>query len=188
MAFPLHITFRSMDPSTALEARIGELAQRLERFSSHIGRCNVVIEVPHKHGHKGHLYEVHIELTVPGGEVVASHEHRAKHSHEDVYVALRDAFNAVRRQLEDRERERRQDIKHHEPEPIGWISQLYPAEDFGRIETSDGRSLYFHRHSVIGADFDRLTTGTEVRFAEERGELGPQASTVKVVTHVGPVS
>ncbi len=188
MLLPLQITFRNLEPSAALEARIRELAQRLERFSAQIVHCHVIVEAPHKRGHQGHLYEVHIQLTTPGGEAIANREHRERRSHEDVYVALRDAFRAVRRQLEDYERERRQDIKHHEPEPTGWISELSPAEDFGHIETSDGRTLYFHRNSVIGSDFDRLTTGTEVRYVEESGARGPQASTVKVVTHPGPIS
>jgi hypothetical protein len=78
------------------------------------------------------VYEVHIHVTTPGGSAVANREHRLQHSHEDVYVALRDAFRAVRRQLEDYERERRQDVKNHEPEPSGWVSELHPAEDFGR--------------------------------------------------------
>jgi cold shock CspA family protein len=77
-------------------------------------------------------------------------------------------------------------VKHHEPAPQGWVSELYPVEDFGRIKTSDGRSIYFHRHSVLGTDFDRLATGMEVHFTEESGDHGPQASTVKVVSHGAP--
>lgn len=188
MRLPLQITLRGMEPSAAMETRIRELAGRLDRFSAQIMRCQVIVEAPHRHQHQGALYEAHIHVTVPGSELTASREHRALHSHEDVYVALRDAFRAMRRQLEDYERERRQDVKHHEPQPVGWIAELSPLEDFGRIETDDGRSLYFHRNSVVGADFERLTTGTEVRFVEESGERGPQASTVHVVAHPGPVS
>jgi ribosomal subunit interface protein len=180
MRLPLQITFRQMEPSAALEARIRELAQRLDRFSAHVMHCHVTVEAPHQHQQQGQLYEVRIDLTVPHAEIVAHHEHRARHSHEDVYVALRDAFRAVRRQLEDYEREHRQDVKHHEPALRGRVSELYPAEDFGRIESSDGRSIYFHRHSVLGEDFERLTTGTQVRFDEEPGDHGPQASTVHV--------
>jgi len=186
MLLPLQITFRDMEPSAALEARIRELAQRLERFSAHIVRCHVIVALPHKHGHQGGLYEVHIHVTTPGGKVIANHEHPEHRSHEDVYVALRDAFRAVRRRLEDYERVHRHDVKHHDDEPGGWVSELYPTEDFGRIQTTDGRSLYFHRHSVVGADFERLTTGVKVRFVEEAGEHGPQASTVKPLAHAGP--
>jgi cold shock CspA family protein/ribosome-associated translation inhibitor RaiA len=188
MQLPLQITLRGMEPSDALEARIRKLAQRFERFSPQIVRCHVIVEAPHRHGHKGHLFEVHIQLTTPGDTIAVNREHREHHSHEDVYVALRDAFRAARRQLEDYERERRQDIKHHEPEPSGWVSELYPAEDFGRIATSDGRSVYFHRHSVVGASFDQLNTGMPVHFVEEVGERGPQASTVRPLAHSGPVS
>ena len=183
MHLPLQITFRQMEPSPALETRVRELAQRLDRFSSQIMSCHVVIEAPHRHQHQGKLYEVRVDLTVPGSEIVASKQHSERHSHEDVHVALRDAFRAVRRQLENYERERRQDVKHHEPLPSGWISLLSPAEDFGRIATSDGRSIYFHRNSIVGADFDRLTTGSEVRFVEEAGERGPQASSVQLASH-----
>jgi cold shock CspA family protein len=73
-------------------------------------------------------------------------------------------------------------VKTHIDLPHGRILELHPAEDFGRIETADGRLIYFHRHSVLGRPFEKLTTGTAVRFAEEQGEQGPQASTVHVVS------
>ncbi len=177
-----------MEPSEALEARVRELAHHLDHLSPDIMRCHVTIEAPHHHQRQGNLYEVHVDVTVPGAEIAASKMHHDQHSHEDPYVALRDAFRAVERQLEDFARERRQDIKHHESWPSGWISLLSPAEDFGRIESSDGRSIYFHRNSVVEADFDRLTTGTKVRFLEEAGERGPQASSVKLVPHGTPRS
>jgi len=116
MRLPLQITFRQMEPSAALEARARELAQRLDGFSSHIMSGHVIIEAPHHHQRQGKLYEVHVELTVPGGEIVASRQHSERHSHEDPYVALRDAFQAVRRQLENYEREHRHEVKHHEPD------------------------------------------------------------------------
>jgi cold shock CspA family protein len=188
MQLPLQITFRHMPPSPALEARIQALAQHLERFSSQITSCHVIIDAPHQHQHRGKIYEVHIHLTLPKGELVVQREHRQRHSHEDAHVALRDAFDALKRQLEDFERERRQDVKHREAQPSGWISELYAVEGFGRIQTKDGRSLYFHKNSVIGHDFDHLNTGMEVRFVEEAGERGPQASTVKIVSHPGPVA
>jgi cold shock CspA family protein/ribosome-associated translation inhibitor RaiA len=176
-----------MDSSAAFENRIRAHVQRLEKVSPRLIHCHVTIAAPHKHGHQGNLYEVHIQVTTPGGGATANREHRHHHSHENAYVALRDAFCAVRRQLQAQKQEQRQDVKHHEPEPFGWVSELYPAEDFGRIATNDGRSLYFHRNSLVGTDFDRLTTGTGVRFTEESGDQGPQASTVRLVAHSGPV-
>jgi len=118
MQLPLQITFRHMPPSAAVEARIRELALHLERFSTQIISCQVIVEAPHQHHHQGKIFEVHIHVTAPKGELVAQREHRERQSHEDVYVALRDAFDAIKRQLEDYERERRQDVKHRKPEPV----------------------------------------------------------------------
>jgi len=179
---PLHITFRHMDPSPALEARIGELAERLDKFSAQIMHCHVIVEAPPKHQHQGGLFEVRIDLTVPDREIAIRRSHPIRHSHEDPYVALRDAFRAARRKLEDYERERRPPAKTHIGPPHGRISELHPQESSGRIETEDGRLIYFHRNSVMGRPFEQLSVGTEVSFTEEQGDLGPQASTVHVVS------
>ena len=180
MQIPLQITYRHMDPSEAIDAVIREKAEKLERFAGDITSCRVIVEAPHKHHHKGRIYVVKIDVTVPGEELVASRNPDKDHAHEDVYVALRDAFDAMRRQLEDYVRRRRNKVKRHEPEPHGLITRLVPEEDHGFIETPDGREIYFHRNSVINADFDKLEIGTPVRFAEEPGDKGPQASTVHV--------
>jgi ribosomal subunit interface protein len=181
MTSPVQITFRGMEPSPALEARIHELASRLERFSAHIMRCHVVIEAPAQHSEQGALFEIHLDITVPGHDISIRRAHSAHHSHEDPYVAVRDAFRAARRQLEDYERKRRHEVKFH-PEPLhGRICELDSERGFGRIETEDGRLIYFHPHSVHGRAFAELTTGMQVRFAEEAGELGPQASTLHVI-------
>jgi ribosome-associated translation inhibitor RaiA len=181
MIIPLQITFRHMDPSAALEARIRKLAARLDRFSAHIMRCRVIVEPPPSHSHQGALHEIHIDITLPDEEIAIRHAHPADHAHEDPYVALRDAFQAARRRLEDYERRRRLDVKSHVAAAQGRICELDPVRDCGRIETDDGRFIYFHRNSVLGGRFQDLTTGTKVRFAEEPGDLGPQASTVHVI-------
>lgn len=111
------ITWRGMEPSAALEARVRELAQGLEKFSPHIVHCRVVIELPHKHGRQGHIYGVRIQITAPGAHLIAQRAHRERHTHEDPYVAVRDAFRAVQRQLEDYERENRGDVKRHVTKP-----------------------------------------------------------------------
>jgi ribosomal subunit interface protein len=181
MRIPLQVTFRNMDPSPALEARVRELAMRLEKFSGQIMRCHVIVEAPHRHQQQGNLFEIHIDITVPDKEIAIRQAPPANHAHEDPYVALRDAFRAARRKLQDYERRRDQRIKTHVELPQGRICELHPEEDFGRIETLDGRLVYFHRHSVLGQPFEKLTTGTAVRFSEEPGERGPQASTVHVI-------
>ncbi|HEV2228202.1 MAG TPA: HPF/RaiA family ribosome-associated protein [Steroidobacteraceae bacterium] len=181
MIIPLQITFRHMDPSPALEARIRELATRLDRFSEHIMRCRVVVEPLPRHSHQGALHDIRIDITLPDDEIAIRRAHPGDHAHEDPYVALRDAFHAARRKLEDYERKHRLDVKSHVAPAEGRICELDAARDGGRIETDDGRLIYFHRNSVLGGRFQDLTTGTKVRFVEEAGDLGPQASTVRVV-------
>ncbi len=181
MKLPLEVTFRNVDPSEALETNIRAHAEKLDRFYDRIIGCRVVVEQDHKHHHQGNLYHVRIDLTVPGKELVVSREPAKNHAHEDAYVAVRDAFQAMRRQLEDYSRRQRGQEKHHEALPSGRIASLFTAKDYGIIETMDGQEIYFHRNSVVGSDFEQLEVGNEVRFHEEQGEKGPQASTVKLI-------
>jgi len=178
MELPLQITFRDVPPSAAVEARIREEAAELEEFYNRIMSCRVVVESPHRHHHQGRLYGVRIDLSVPGRELVIGREPAQHHAHEDLFVAIRDAFDAARRQLEDHARRERGDIKHHQPASEGHVVRLFPEPGYGFIETLEGREIYFHRNSIVDGDFDRLEVGTAVRFAEEAGEKGPQASTV----------
>ncbi len=182
MKLPLQVTFRQVDPSPALESRIRELAARLERYSDQIMGCHVTVMAPHRHSHQGALYDVRIDITVPDREIAIHRANPRDPSHEDPYVALRDAFRAARRRLQDYERRRYRRPKQRAELPHGRISELDPARGFGRIETADGRLVYFHGHSVLGCPFDQLQVGDQVRFVEEPGDRGPQASTVHVLT------
>ena len=114
MQIPLQVTFHGLDKSEAVEARVGELAQKLERHHPNITSCRVVIDAPHKHRHKGQLYDVRVDITVPGGEVVVTREGSQNHAYEDVYVAIRDAFHAADRKLEELLRKQRGQVKSHE--------------------------------------------------------------------------
>jgi ribosomal subunit interface protein len=180
MKLPLELVFRNLPQSDAIEANVRERATKLDALFPDITSCRVVVEADHKHHYKGNLYHVGIDITVPGAELVANREPHNNHAHEDVYVAIRDAFDAIRRQLEDHARRRRRDVKTHAASPHGHIVQLRVDQGYGRIESSDGRTIYFHRNSVLNGDFNQLKVGDSVRFTEEMGELGPQASTVRV--------
>jgi cold shock CspA family protein len=175
----LQIAFRDMEPSVAVEAAVREHTAELDRFYDRIVSRRVVIEMPHRHHHQGRLYAVRIELGVPGREIVIGRAPTEHHAHEDVYVALRDAFGAAKRQLEDHVRRERGDTKRHEAAAEGRVARLFPERGFGFLTTADGREIYFHRNSVVDGSFDRLVSGTPVRFVEELGEKGPQASTVR---------
>lgn len=181
MKLPPQITFRNMSASGAMEQDIRDRVGKLDEFYDGIMGCRVMVEAQHHHHHQGRVYHVRIDLTVPGHELVASRDPGKDHAHEDVYVAIRDAFDAMRRQLEDWVRRQRPATRIHGEIPAhGRISRLNPEEDHGIIETPDGREIYFHRHSVVNADFDQLEIGAAVRFHEEAGDEGPQASSVLV--------
>ena len=181
MQVPLQVSFRGMEPSAAVEDNVREHAAKLETFFERITSCRVVVEASHHHHHQGNLYHARIDIRVPGAELVVSREPGERKAHEDVYVAIRDAFDAARRQLENHARRARGDVKAHEAPAHGRVSELVSEEDYGRIESADGRLIYFHRNSVLEGGYDALEVGAEVRFVEEVGERGPQASTVHIV-------
>lgn len=176
MKIPLQITARDFELTEAIEEVVKRRAEKLDQYYEDIVRCKVVLEMPHRHRSKGRLFNVRIDLKVPGGELVVKNE-----PNEDLYVAVRDAFDAARRQIQDYAGERRGQVKTHEEVPRAFISSLFPLDGYGFLTTDEGREIYFHRNSVLGGKFEELKVGTSVRFVEERGEKGPQASTVELI-------
>ena len=187
MQVPLEIVFHNVDRSPAVEAAVRERAAKLEQFAENITSCRVTVEAPHKSHQQGNLYTVRVDLHFPGGEAVANRSPAEHHAHEDVYVALRDAFKAARRQLQDRQRILRGDVKPHEAPAHGRIASIDRERSAGRIAASDGREIYFHRNSVLNGRYEQLEPGMEVRFSEEPGEKGPQASTVHLIGKHHPI-
>jgi len=183
MKLPLQITFKGMDPSPAIEARIRERAQKLERFYDRIMSCRVVVEAPHRHHYKGNLYHIALDLTVPRGEIVVNRNDERNHAHEDVHVAIRDAFAAAARQLEDYGRKQRGDVKVHEAPEHGRIARVFAYEGYGFIETADGLEVYFHQNALVDSKLETLDVGELVRFvkSDEESEKGPQATTVQLL-------
>jgi cold shock CspA family protein len=180
MQTPLRITFHQLLPSPVLEARVRAHVDELETFFEGIVTCRVSIEAPHRHHHQGRLYRVHIEIGVPGEQIVIDRSPDEHAAHADPYVAVRDAFRAARRKLEDYARRLRGDVKSHAGPPHGRVAHLEPDLEYGRIASDDGREIYFHRNSVPGG-IERLAVGSEVRFHEVQGNKGPQASTVEPI-------
>lgn len=192
-----------MPPSEAIRAAIRERAAKLDSFYSRIMSCRVVVEVPHRRHRRGKTYHIRIDLTVPGGEIVVKHEPKrvtlrparapealpaesrepSKHAgHMDVYVAIRDAFDAARRKLQDYARRQRGATKVHALPRRATVTKLFPQEGFGFLKTPDGREVYFHKNSVLEPGFNRIRVGAEVYYAEEQGEKGPQATTVRLAS------
>jgi len=113
MQTPLQITFHQLPPSPALEADVRKRVDELQTFFDRMTSCRVLIEAPHHHHHQGRLYWVRIEIGVPGAHVVVGRSPDENGAHADPYVAVRDAFRAARRQLEDHAARLRPDAKSH---------------------------------------------------------------------------
>ena len=193
------ITFRGIEPSAALEAEIRARIDKLQTYDDSIIGCRVLVERTQRHHQAGNRYHVRIDVTVPGKELVVAHEaslhaadqdiHLAKTTKQDetdperkhAFVAVGEAFDVARRQLQDYARRHRGAVKTTARQPRGRVVQLFPIDEYGYIEAEDGHEVYFQKSSVLKGAFDRLTVDSEVSFVEEAGEKGPQASTVKLV-------
>ena len=177
MQVPLEISTRWIDLAPPLEAELRKRAGRLERHSDRITSCRIAVERPTgNHHQEGGPYRVRVDITVPGSELVADK------SDEEIYAAIREAFDAAERQVEDFSQRRRGDVKTPVLPPEGEVVRIFPDEGFGFLTAPDGREVYFHRNAVLDPPgFDRLEVGSRVRFAEEQGFEGPQATTVNMV-------
>jgi ribosomal subunit interface protein len=182
MQTPLQITLRGIVRSEPIESYVRTRADKLERFSDRITGCHVMIEQPHRHKRHGRHHRVRIDLAVPGNEIVVTRNPDERKDQEDLYASIDAAFDDAQRVLEDHVRTQRGDVKAREtPSRHGQVTKLYSYEGYGFLTTPEGEEIYFHQNSVLNHAFERLTIGTRVRFVEEAGEKGPQASTVAIV-------
>ena len=181
MQRPLKITSRDFPLSEAVEAEIREKSAALENYYERLSGCEVTVRAPAlKHHRKGGPFLVQVRLTVPGKELEVDRQ-----AEQELSQAIREAFDTARRQLEDYAREQRGSVKTHESAAVGRVVRLEAEHGYGFLETPDGREIYFHHKSVLDLAFDKLQIGSEVRFAEEEGEQGPQASSVVLVKIAG---
>ena len=182
MQLQAEISFQGLDPSDFVRQRIEAELAKLERFHNRITHCRVVVSSPGKHHKKGGLFAIHLHLTVPGHkEIAVSREPQKHQSHEDPYVAVRDAFNAARRMLQnDEQRMSETTVVPHNVEQLGQIARLIAEEDYGFIDAPGVADVYFHRNDVAGGAFDKLEVGTSVRFISEDSESGLKATFVRI--------
>lgn len=203
MKSQMQITFRNMKRSKEIEGWILAEVAKLETFYDQLMGCRVAVEIPHRHHKRGWPYHVRIDLTMPGGEIVVKREpslnararqlgERESKKQAEVHIphkhlrqAIDDAFKAAGRRLQDYARRQRGDVKSLSLLPEARVSKILSKEGYGFLTSGDGREIYFHKNSVLGRAFPRLKVGTIVRFVEEAGEKGPQASTVRVVSKQG---
>lgn len=200
MKSQLQVTFRNMQPAANIEEWIKTAAAKLETLYGRLMACRVIVEVPHRHRNRGSTYHLRIDLKVPQGEIVVKREcnlaadmrHLGESEitkqrdinalHKALRTVINDAFKAAGRRLQDCARRQRRNVKQSAGLSEGRVSKLLPREGFGFLTSTDGREIYFHKNSVLGRAFPRLKIGMRIRYAEENGEKGPQASTVHVAS------
>lgn len=198
MQLPMQITFRNMESSENVKDWIRSEAGKLETFYKPIMGCRIAVEVPHRHKRKGAAYGVRIDLTLPGKEIVIkraptlasrlrqvretaiSKEEELDGPRKNLRLAINQAFEAASRRLQDYARKQRREVKTHEPLPVARVERIFPDQGYGFIAAPDGHEIYFHEDSVLNGGFKKLKIGMVVNFAEEKGEKGPQASTVRI--------
>ena len=182
MQTPPQVEFQNLSPTQAVRDAIEKHVDGLEQRWGRVTACRVVVKGPSQRHHTGGLYDIHIRLALPDGrEVNVERTAPADERRADLNFAINDAFKRARRQLQDHARRSQGQVKHHDEMPIATVARLDPSGEFGFLETADGREIYFHRNSVLNGGFVRLAVGSRVTFAEELGEKGAQASTVRLL-------
>ena len=178
MQIPLQIVAQGLELSPPTQDMIAEHAGKLETFFSRVMGCRVTVSAPNRWPQAGPMtYRVRIDLTVPGGELVTKRQPNV-----NLLDAIQDAFRVAGRRLQDYAGEL---PPGPSPEARAGpararVVRLFPWEGYGFLEAADGREIYFHRNAVLHNGFDRLEVGMEVRFAEEEGNEGPQASSLSI--------
>ena len=183
MRVPLELSFRNVPKTEQIEEMIRERAAKIEKFHDGIISCHVAVEGPQEEQSTGSPFRVRINVRIPPGhELAVDREPGRDHLHDDLPIVIHRAFNALERQVKELKGKQQGDVKSHPDQEVGGlVNKIFADEGYGFIRSMDGRDIYFHRNSVVGEGFDRLDIGTGVRFVEEPGEQGPQASTVQIV-------
>jgi cold shock CspA family protein len=198
MLLPIQVTFRNIDDHAGIDDYIQKEAAKLERFYSRISSCRVIVERPQRAA-TSKFYHVRIDLGVPNEELVVKHVPSLHGTLEDMQTqksrrearsvigqrhpkrAIHEAFQEMGRQLQDYVRRQQGAVKAKRAMQEAVVKEILPEQGYGFLETEDGRAVYFHQASVLDGHFPQLRIGTKVKFAEEPGDKGPQASTVKVI-------
>jgi ribosome-associated translation inhibitor RaiA/cold shock CspA family protein len=178
MKQPLQIRFLGMEPSEAVESAARKKADKLDRFCAAIMSCRVTIESAHKHQHQGRPFGVRIDVTLPDHELSVDRVHD-----EDVYVALREAFDDMTRQLEDSVRRTRGLEKLHATLLHGEVVRFADEGRCGFISTPNGDEYWFGPDNVAGVPFEHLELGAQVQFVPDVAGQGRQAKRVSIGKH-----
>ncbi|MFZ2446722.1 MAG: HPF/RaiA family ribosome-associated protein [Syntrophobacteraceae bacterium] len=175
MKLPLEIRARDVRLNGETESLIREKAAKLDRIYDQIIGCRVKVDRPHRSQRSGMLYNVRIDITVPGGELVVKRE-----PDEDLHVAIVNSFETAQRRVKEHSEKQRGEVKTHFEKPVARVVRLFPEDGYGFLATAEGREVYFHENAVLDGKFKHLQVGIAVTFVEQSGDEGAQASSVSL--------
>ena len=181
MDVPPEIAFRDVPATDTLKGLILDRIDRLETTYDHLVSCRVIVENTTPARTSGAIHRVHLELGVPGHNLIVNRKPPEEGKARDVEQAIDQAFDTARRRLKELKRKQSGDVKSHDLPTHGRVIKLLVDDTgvrYGFLMSGDGREIYFHENALVRLDYDDLDIGDEVRFAEAAGDEGPQASTV----------
>ena len=176
MKLPLEISARDVRINDVTEELIRDKALKLDRFYDQIIGCRVKVDIPHRSQRNGIMYNVRIDITVPGGKLIVKRE-----PDEDLHVAIVNSFETAQRRVTEYAEKQRGEVKTHFEKPVARVVRIFTEQGYGFLMTHEGREVYFHKNAVLDGKFEVLNIGTEVTFIERSGDKGAQASSVSVV-------
>lgn len=188
MNVPLQITWGVGVPKEeAMEELIREKAAKLEQVCPYLSSCRVAITQPQKHQESGHRYMVRVDMTVPPSHELYVTSGKGKMDmHMELAAIVRNVFRTARGELQTLVEKQRQEVKQHPDQQTNAIvDRIFREEGYGFLKNLNGQDVYFHRHSVLHNDFERLEVGTGVWHTAETGDKGLQATTVRLVDKPG---
>lgn len=180
MQKPPTIIYRNTDRSGVIDGVVYGQVEKLESICDQIIDRKVVIETMEVPGRDHPLVQVDVEISVPGKKETLTYKPRESHAHEDIFIALNDVFDDMQRQLQEYMQHTESKTRKSKALMTGVVCEIFPEMNYGKIMTSDGHEVYFHRDSVEGDTFTTLKPDSVVQFKEITGLLGRQASMVKI--------
>lgn len=177
MQLPLQISFRNVDPSDAVRRDIEQHMEKLEQHYDRITHCRVVVEAESKRGGKGKLFNVRIDLTLPGHEIAVNRKGPKSGAYSNMQAAVRAAFAAAQRSLKGEVRKLSGEVKRHDVALHGEVIDILPDEGYGFVRTPAGERVLFRKDNLKAGAFSKLELGDEVRVSrpKKRGALPSQA-------------
>lgn len=179
------ISYHNLDSTPTITETIEKHLERLGQRHPRITACRVAVEAPHRHQRKGRLFHVRIEVHLPQRIIAVGRDPGTNEGHEDVHVAIRDAFRAASRQLAHTDPRKKRRQRPAMTSPLeGVVVRWHRRNRFGFIRASDGHEVFFTANSYVG-DPDEVKNGQHVRFDEAIGTTGPHATSVITVKRSG---